>query len=245
MILPQAKYISGSGKPRLMVLKATPLYTSGTGTTFTASSVSVTTNLTGLVLPGMRITGYLVNTGYEPKAVYAKVLSAVYGSTSTLTVDSWVGGTPTNGQVIVADGYVMDLPYCKGEGLVEVFEPDYNLHELYRGDRGTAVDLEFRGWKYNCVLHYEQYLKADTLLLMKPALSIGANDTLVIIPRVDTPGFNYVVYYSGPIQIARFPGVTAGHRNVAFGLKGVENVAGWPLISGYGTAYATVYGTNL
>lgn len=233
------QYFSGSGKPRL-IAESDVTYTSAGTTTFTATTASETgsPSLAG-IRAGMRIRSYL--TGDPDKRVYARV-TAVNDTTDVITVDAWYPSTPTSGRTFTVDGWVVDLPYC--QELTERFEPDYLLHELYRGDEGTEIKAKFRGWKYTVVLDYGQFLSASNYTAMRPVLQTATAKSLILIPRADQPRFSYEVYYADPVELARF-GLAAGYRKSVFVFRSVRNLPSWPLIDGYGTGYAENYGIQL
>lgn len=235
-IKPTFTRINGSGRPRIIVIKDDPVWTSTDETTFTASGATVV-DLESYIHAGMRARSYVVRSGFPSLEVYGRITS-VNTTTDVFTVAEWVGGTPTDGQIITIDGYVIDLPYCYA--LTETFIPDQLIHRLWRSRKASV----FYGWQYAAKLDYSTWIAADTLIDMYQALNISEGDKLILIPRVDKPGNAYNVIYDGDISIARF-GRGPGHRNVAFGFVGMENVA-WPIPqSGYGFAFSTVYGTQL
>jgi len=237
-ILPTFTRINGSGKPRVLVIKNNAAYTSSSSTTFTATTVAIggTVSL-ATVRAGMRARSYVTRASLPSLEVYGRI-TAVNDSTDTITVAEWVGGTPTDGQVVTVDGYVIDLPYC--QGLVETFSPDQLIHSLYRSRKASV----FYGWKYSVTLDYSVWIAADTLINLSQALNISAGDKIVLIPRVDKPGTSYNVIYSGDISLQRF-GYGPGHKGVQLSFVSTENVA-WPIpTSGYGFGYGTNYGTQL
>ncbi len=235
-IKPTFTRISGSGKPRIIVIKDDPLWTSTDETTFSATGVTVV-DLESYIHAGMRARSYVVRAGYPDLEVYGRVTS-VNTATDVMTVAEWVGGTPTDGQVVTVDGYVIDLPYCSA--LVETFIPDQLIHRLWRSRKASV----FYGWQYAVKLDYSAWISADTIIDMYPALNLSEGDKLILIPRVDKPGNSYNVIYDGDISIQRF-GRGPGHRGPVFGFVGTENVA-WPIPqSGYGFGYSYLFGTQL
>jgi len=237
-ILPTSTRLSGSGKPRILVIKQTAHYTSTGTTAYTATSASETGSPSlKAVRAGMRIRSSVTRTGLPDLEVYARI-TAVNDTSDLITVAEWIGGTPSAAAVFVVDGYVIDLPYC--QGLTETFTPDQLIHNLWRSRKSSL----FYGWQYSAVLDYSAWIAADTLIDMYPALNLSGTDKIILIPRVDKPGNSYNVIYEGGISIARF-GAGAGHKGVQFGFSGKENVA-WPIPqSGYGFQYGYTYGTQL
>ena len=237
-ILPTFNRINGDGKPRILVIKEDPAYTSSGTTAFTSTTATETgTPVLSAVRAGMRIRSLVVRAGSPSLEVYARI-TAVNDTTDTITVAEWIGGTPTNAQPFVVDGYVIDLPYCYA--LIEKFSPDQLIHRLWRSRKSSV----FFGWGYGAHLDYSQWIAADTLIDMYHALNISGADKIILIPRVDKPGNNYNVIYDGDINIQRF-GKGPGHRGVSFAFVGTENVA-WPIPqSGYGFNYSYDFGTGL
>jgi len=237
-ILPTFNRINGSGKPRILVIKATAAYTSDGSTTFSATGVTLGggVSLTA-VQAGMRAMSYVVRASKPNLQVYGRI-TAVNDATDEITVAEWVGGTPTNGQLVFVDGYVIDLPYC--QALTETYSPDQLVHNLYRSRKASR----FYGWKYSVTLDYSQWISADTLIALQQALNLSEGDSLILVPRVDNAGVQYNVIYNGDISISRF-GIAPGHKGVMLAFSGKENVA-WPIpTSGYGFGYGTNYGEQL
>ena len=234
--------IAGEGYPRLLRLCEIAMYTSGSGTTYTAGGVTVTEAIGNTPKVGLMISSYVITSGWPDKRTWAKILTATTGGSSVITVDAWSNGTPTNGQIFTVDGYVMDLPYCNE--LVEAPTADILEHLLWRQDKGSKSETEFRGWKYEWTLNYSVLISPDVLISMRPALSMGVRDQLVLIPHNDQPGFNYCVHYVGTTPFSKF-GITKGYKGVSFVFRADENLASWPLLAGYGCAFATNYGTCL
>jgi hypothetical protein len=235
-IKPTFTRINGDGKPRILVIKATATWTSSDETAFTSTG-GAAVDLPATVHAGMRARSYVVRASLPSLEVYGKILTTNTTS-GDFTVAQWVGGTPTDGQIVTVDGYVIDLPYCAA--LVETFTPDQLIHRLWRSRKASI----FYGWGYSVRLDYATWIAADTLIDMYQALNISGSDKIVLIPRVDKPGNSYNVIYDGDISIQRF-GRGPGHRGVTFGFVGTENVA-WPIPNqGYGFSYSYVYGTQL
>lgn len=236
--IPTFQRISGSGKPRILVIKAVAHYSSTGATTYTSTTATEAGSPSlKAVRAGMRIRSAVTRSGYPDLEVYARV-TAVNDETDVITVQEWIGGTPTDDKAFVVDGYVVDLPYCYG--LVETFTPDQMIHRLFRSRRASR----FHGWGYRAQLDYAAWISADTLIDMEHALNISEGDSLILVPRVDKPGNNYNVIYDGDISIQRY-GRGPGHRGPVFSFLGMENVA-WPIpTQGYGYNYSYDYGTGL
>jgi hypothetical protein len=239
MILPAIRHISGEGLPRLLLV-GTNLYTSAGSTTFTATSV-VESGSPALIAAGLQvgnlIRSFSVTSGQPNKPVYAKVTS-IDDTSDTITVDEWIGGTPTNNQAFTIDGYVVDLPRCLE--LTETFDPDNLVHAVWP----RRKESKFRGWSYQCLLDYSQYVKPDTIAEMRNFLSAKATDRLILIPRRDAPGFQYNVYFNSSIRLSRI-GKKPGYKKFMLPFQGKENLASWPILSGYGFGYAQNFGNQL
>ena len=206
---------------------ATHAYESG-GATFPNVTVN---NL----VSGIRTAGGLDN------PTYAKVTAK---ATGVLSIDGWTNGIPTAASAFRINGWVCDLPRTGEGGLTEIFDPDVLIHSLYAGDAGSKKVPKHRGWKYSAVLDYSKYLSPDTLLNMRHILAPRPNDQLILIPRLDMPGIQINVYYGDKIQLAKY-GISPGYKKGVFVFQGTENLASWQMVDGYGTAYATNYGTCL
>lgn len=189
------------------------------------------------IVPNMRVRGSLV-AGALSETVYAKIM-AIDDTNGILTVDSWIGGTPTNGQTIVIDGWVADLPRCNS--LRESFTPDQIVHQVYRARKS----VKRYGYIYSVELNYSVYVSGDTLLLLRPMLSPKKNDRLVVIPRIDVPEYQYNVYMSNSVELELF-GEGLGHRGFRMVLEGTESIPDLPMnSSGYGFSYGSSYGDQL
>lgn len=236
--IPTFTSISGTGRPRMIVKKKTNTYASSGTTAYTATTVSETgTPALSAIRAGMRIVSTVTRSSLPPLEVYARVVS-VNDTTDVITVAEWVGGTPTDTNAFTVNGWVIDLPYC--QSLVEEFEPDQLIHNLYRSRRSA----KFFGWQYSARLDYAAWISADTLIDAGVIFNLEEDDELVLVPRVDKPGYNYRVLYDGPIPISRF-GKAAGHKGVVLPFRGTANVP-WPIPqSGYGFEYSYDYGTQL
>lgn len=229
------KFISGEGRPRVVVIwpnelssiigNDPPVYTS---TSVTSTNIGLTA-----VKLNMRVASYRVISGQPNRLVWGKVTAI---DTNELTVDQWVGGTPTDGQYCFMNGWVIDLPYC--QELLETFTPDQLVHSLFRSRR----EVVFFGWKYAAQLNYSDFIRADVLLALRPALNMREFDRLLLIPRVDRMMRQYNVMYDGEVQIARH--ATRGHKKVVFRFKAKENVQ-FPIpTKGWGYGYGKAFGSN-
>lgn len=183
------------------------------------------------------ITALMTDSGID-EVVYAKVTEVL---PSVISVDEWVGGTPTNGKVFAIAGWVADLPFC--QRLVETFTPDNETHEIYR----SRVDNELFGYKYQAVLDYAKFVTGDTLLSLKHHLDSAQDGQILLIPRVDTPEFNYPVFIADPISLEIFfTGSTGrGHKGFTLVFRGNEPVTEFAMLDGYGINYGDNYGVNL
>lgn len=186
---------------------------------------------------GMKISS-TVGTPAEP--TWARILD-VDDDTNTITIDpefGWSNGVPSNGTAYTVDGYFIALPYCKT--LVERFEPEQLIHNKFRGKK----EVLFYGWNYAARLDYSSWISADDLYLFDDLFNIDETDSVVLVPRIDAPGYNYNVHWTGSSEIARY-GLSPGHRGFVVNAKGKE-LTEWPInTDGYGFDYATVYGTTL
>jgi hypothetical protein len=216
----------------------THIYESTGTTAFMATSATETGSPAfAAVKAGHRIASFRV-VGALSYPTYAKVTAKVTG---VLTVDAWSNGTPTAAQIFRIDGWICDLPRC--QEMTETFEPDVLVKSIWKGDQGTEKEPKFRGWKYQCALDYRQYVSPDTLLDMNFHLGPKAKDQLILIPRADFPQAQYNVYFGAAIDLTRF-GHSPGYKKPVFVFIGKQNLAGWIMVDGYGTAFATNYGTN-
>ena len=159
---------------------------------------------------------------------------------SVLTIDEWVNGTPTNtiAGATKIDGWIADLPYCYE--LTETFTPDVLMHELYRKRRST----KHYGWLYRATMNYSVFISGDTMLAIRWHLNMKTNDRLILMPRKDTPAFNYNVYFSDSFDMSMFA-KGQGHKKPVFVLEGKESISSFPILAGYGTNFGNLYGTGL
>lgn len=229
------QFISGSGKPRILVVHAVAAAIGDGGHTYTSTQVfSNNIGVNYQVRLGMRVHSFRVIAGQPNRKVWGKVVAIDSGS---LTVDAWQGGTPTDFQGCFRDGWVIDLPYC--EELLETFTPNQLLHELAWYRREAL----FFGYSYKARLDYKQFIDANTLLSLRPALNKREDDALILVPRIDRPGRQYNVLFDDAVQLSRH--VERGHKNVVLTFAGTESVA-FPIPqSGYGYGYAMNYGHQL
>lgn len=216
------------------------MFCSSHNTTFTALTAVDSSGIISSIAIGMRLTSRYVNAGFEPMKVYGRI-TKVDTTNKTLTVDAWVGATPTAGQLFMVDGWISDMP--RTEKMIETFTPYQLVHQLYRGRKATK---QF-GYEYQCSLDYHTYISGDSLLDLKNQLqSLFQGDTrdLILVPRKDRPGTNYRVYITDPLKLSIHPSFM-GHEAFMFGFAGKELVQNIMAVTGYGTNYASVYGTNL
>ena len=129
----------------------------------------------------------------------------------------------------------IDLPRC--QEMTEIFTPDQLIHKLRR----SRKDTKFYGWEYRCILDYSTYTTGDMLDDLRPALNLGEDDRLILIPRKDAPEFQYNVLFVDPINLSLY-GKSPGYRKPVFVFDAKELVASFPIRDGYGTHYATNYG---
>lgn len=239
-LIPTRKTINGTGLPRVIREMANVLHTSSGNETYTSTTATDTVNLSSSILVNMRITSFLTVSEMQSKKVYAKI-TAIDLATNTLTIDEWVGGTPTNGQTFTIDGWIADLPRC--QSMTETFSPDYLVHNLFRGKK----TVKFFGWRYSCTLDYSQFMSGDTIYLMREhlrgILQTGTEQNLILIPRKDSPYFNYNVFFSNDISLTMHESKW-GHKDIQLKFEGKENIASFPLFDGYGVGYSQLYGTQ-
>jgi len=170
---------------------------------------------------------------------YGKIVG-IDDALNKLTVDAWIGGTPSNGAQFKSDGWIADLPFTKNEGLTERFAPLVLVHPVWEDRKLT----KHRGFDYECVLDYAEGFYGDLLLLLRPHLNMGREDRLVLIPHVDQPGFSYNVYFAEKLELGQF-GLGIAHKKMVLVFAGKEKVSSFPIIAGYGSNYANDYGNGL
>lgn len=216
----------------------TQIYESTGTTTFDATHANESGSPAFLSFPtNTRISSYVVSGSlYSP--TFAKVTGKAVG---ILTVDGWTNGIPTGGQKFSIDGYIVDLSRTQGQP--EKFTPDTLIHSLYGGDEGSKLDTKHRGYKYQCTLDFSQYASADMLMDLARVLRCAPNDRLILVPRKDTPKFQYNVYMSEAFELAKAR--LEGYKKPIFVFTGKENVASYAVLGGYGTNYAADYGNCL
>ena len=234
--------VAGSGG---MFEALSAFYESSGITVYSATGITETGAPTyGSVIIGMRVSSFRTVSGVD-YPTFAKITAK---ATGVLTIDAivgWSNGTPTDGKRFLVDGWIADLPYCQRLG--EKFEADDLVHELYAGDSGSVDDVKHRGWKYHLKLDYSKYIDANTLISMRDFLSAAKKDRLIVMPRVDKPGLNYLVRFVEPVELSRY-GRSPGYKDSVFSFKALANVPSFPIENdraGYGTHYAQNYGTNL
>lgn len=205
--------------------------TGGTGGTVRRTSAFVDRGLA----PNQRIT---VDTG--DVVTYAKIISIDISNVAApvIVVDAWSNGVPANGLAFVIDGVIADLPRCKET--TEIHSPYNLIHNLYRGKKSAR---QF-GWTYRCVLDYSSYLSADTILALIDQLNIGPDDSLILIPRVDAPEYQYNVFYKDDVQLSMF-GLSPGYKKIVLSFEATELQSFPKPLTGYGAGYGWEYGTEL
>ena len=236
-LTPTIRHILGTGRPRVIVITPT-IYTSSGATTFTATSVveaGTPALVDGGVKVNQRITSFKVISGQPDKPVWAKI-TAVDDATDTITVDSWIGGTPTDAQTIIVDGWIADLP--TSERLQETYAPDYLIHKIWRGKK----DSIFYGWEYKCEIDYSTNVFGDVLMSLQHHFTKESNKRMILIPRVNNPELQHNVIYEGEIELIKSRN---GYKGFKLNYVGTELEASLQMYSGYGTAYATNYGICL
>lgn len=194
---------------------------------------------TGRKVPDFRAirAGMYVETaiaGTPDTVVIGKILT-LNTTTKAITVKEWEGGQPTAGHAYSVAGWMVECPITLST--VQDFTPRLLTHELYLG----RLDSEFYGYEYECSLSWEKWLSADDLATMREALNFGTNDTITLIPHIDEPGFSYNVITEDARTLALF-GRAGGHKGFSMKFKGTSLVP-FPVLDGYGSYYASVYGT--
>ncbi len=220
-------------------------YESSGTTAYSATGITETGSPTyPPVIAGMRVSSFKTVSGVD-YPTFAKITAKATGALTIDTVVGWSNGTPSNGKRFLVDGWIADLPYC--QRLAEKFDADDLVHELFAGDAGSVDEVKHRGWKYSLKFDYAKYISADTLISMRDFLSASKKDRLIVMPRVDKPGLNYVVRFIEPVELSRF-GKSPGYKDAVFSFKALANVPSFPIENnraGYGTQFAQNYGTNL
>lgn len=168
---------------------------------------------------------------------YGKIVS-VDDANNKLVIDSWRGGTPANGLTMKCNGWIADLPYCKK--LIEHFDPVGLQQRLWRFRKIS----KHYGFEYKATLDYSNGIMGDTLLLLRPHLSMGKEDRLVLIPHVDAPQFQYNVFFAEGFDLAQY-GQGLGYIDPVFIFEAKELVASFPMLSGYGTNHGNDFGNCL
>lgn len=244
---PTQSVITGTGKPRLIREMTSAIFTSSANTTYTATSVTDTSGLSSVIALGMRVRAKVITTvssvNYEVLA-YAKITS-VDLTNKVLTVDEWIGGTPTNAQAFTVDGWIADLPRALEDGLVETFDPQPLVHRLWLGHKATKD----RGYDYSARISWSKRATPDMFFELRNIMTqqiTGSDETLILIPRVDKPGISYRVYIDTEFSIKLAPNKKY-YTGFELEFTGKDRIATPPhfLWNGYGTAYGTLYGTRL
>lgn len=233
-ITPIRRTLNGSGRPRLVVVKATVFYTSSVNTVYAADSVTETGGDFSTILTGMRVF-CPVN---PPSFGKITEIDTSNPAAPVLRIDGWNNGTPANGSAFVIDGYVVDLPRC--QVLTEELDPYVVVHKLYRGRRKASL----YGWNYTCVLDYSGLLTADALNDLLQPLNPGPDDRLILIPRADAPHYQYNAYWDGGYRLA-LRSLGHGYKNAVLKLRSTELVNYPRPLTGYGAGYGQNYGNQL
>jgi streptogramin lyase len=165
-----------------------------------------------------------------------------FGTQSTLEVDSWSNGTPTDAQIFKIDGWIIDLP--RTQEMTEDFDADVLVHGLYGGDAGQKKETKHRGYAYACRLDYSKFFSGDALFEIRKLMSLGSRDSLILIPRRDKPQYQYNVYIDDSFSISKY-GKSPGYRKPVFVFLGKENIADMRMDLLYGSHYGTSYGKYL
>lgn len=186
----------------------------------------------------MLVESFTVIGGQPNKPTWAKILS-VDDANNILNIEEWYPTIPTDGQVLVVGGFVIDLP--TSYELTETLTPNQLIQSLWR----KRLRNKFYGWEYQASLDYALHIHADTLYDLQPAIGLEEEDELILIPHRDNQRYQYNVIYDGPFSVSLF-GRDAGHKKPVFVFRGKELVPSWPLpASGYGFGYGENYGFQL
>lgn len=242
-ILPTRTVHSGTGKSRFIreIASTDSDYYQTTGSpTYTANTAVDTVALDPRVRVGRRIRALQNNTGFAGKIVYGKI-TAISGM--TITIDQWIGGTPTDTNVYQIDGYIADLP--RAEKLNETFPPDVLIHNIWKSKKSTKM----YGYGYASDIIFENWVSPDTLYDLREVFRFkldGDDDNVIFIPHIDKPGINYNVYLTNPFVFALTPDLK-GHKGFRISLAGKANVPRPPQLQwgGYGYEYGQDYGYQL
>lgn len=238
--LPQAIVVTGFGTPRIIKELTTPTFTSNAATTtFTATTAVDSNGIGSLILPKMRIRAKQTAT-LGDKGVWAKVASV---NGNTITVDEWIGGTPSNAKTFTIDGWVGDLP--RSQAMTETFTPEALRHEFY----DYSIRSQLKGYHYRAEIRYDQFITQDGLNAVKEVFFHRPTDTeekLIFIPRKDKPGNNYNAMLDGDLSFRLHPS-QEGHAGFSIVLLGreLEPAPGQFVVSGYGYGYSFNYGHQL
>lgn len=236
---------SGVGLPRVIreIDSGDSDYFLTTGVpTYTSTTCVDTVALDARVRVGRRIRALQLNTGFAGKIVYGKIM-AIDAGTKTITVDQWIGGTPSASQLYTIDGYIADLP--RAEKIVETFTPDVLVHNVWRS-RKTA---KLYGYNYMVEVMYDSWISPDALYDLRECFRFqleGDDDNIIFIPHIDKWGINYNVYLANPF-IFSLTADQKGHKGFKIVFNAKENVSRTPQFqySGYGYEYANDYGYQL
>ena len=198
------------------------LYESSTQTEYSENQVLESNNPDfTTVKVNQRIVSY-VGTDSNKLETHAKILSVTPGTVGIITIDNWTNGIPTDGNRFFCDGWIADLPRC--QNMIETYEPDILVHELYNGDYGISYETEIRGFKYTCILDYSQYASGDLIYSLRRQLAQKTKDTLILIPRRDKYGRQFEVFFIDKIEIQRY-GKSYGYKKFSLAFQSKMNVS--------------------
>jgi len=240
-MIPSITTITGKGLPRL--IKEIPVILTSTNaatyTNTTATDSTLNNEEMKLVQVNMRIRAKKNNTGFAGTICYAKVVSK---NENIITVDEWIGGTPTNENTFTIDGYIADLP--RTERIVETFSPDVIVQDL----ANLTKRVKTFGYSYSCELNYETFFSPDYSAPLKNIISqeFSGSENLILIPRKDKAGNQFNVYIDGDITQILHPS-KLGWSGIKFSFIGKKNLATPTafLTGGYGFDFGKNFGTQL
>lgn len=234
---PIERHILGTGNPRLVVITET-IYTSSNNVLYDDTHIYIG-DIVNLEEEGIRVNQYVRSTyrtddGLD-EIVWAKIVD-IDDDNDIITIDRWIDNTPTNYHDFTVEGWVADLP--KPEKLVEKFEPEYLIHNLWQGRKETILF----GFNYTCEIHYDTNIYGDYLAELSKHLTKNKNHRLIFVPRMNNLDRQYNVIFDNDIN---FEKTRLGYKGFVIYLKGTELISDMSLETGYGSNYATNYGIYL